>query len=218
MARRPSTLEKPDADFLAQANAIDDLCVANKTAWSLNDNRVDTLTTLVTAANSTYQANKNPVTRNASTAADKKEAFNALKHYLSTFIDYLEVTSTVPDTALEKMGLRSRQHQAHPPLPRPEDFLSLSINIRRGEMVLFAARPEHIQATVGVGPVKYHGFMIQYRIEGEEKYQTVISTKLSHSLFFDQADKGKRVYISAAWVNPRLEPGPWSEEYIEIII
>jgi hypothetical protein len=30
-------------------------------------------------------------------------------------------------------------------------------------------------------------------------------------------DRGKEVFLSAAWVNPRLEPGPWSDEITEIV-
>jgi hypothetical protein len=59
--------------------------------------------------------------------------------------------------------------------------------------------------------------MLRYKIEGDADYRTVISTRLHHTLFFEQIDEGKRISLSAAWVNPRLEPGPWCEEMAEVI-
>jgi hypothetical protein len=40
---------------------------------------------------------------------------------------------------------------------------------------------------------------------------------LYHTLLFEQADEAKRIFLSAAWMNPRLEEGPWSEEFSEIV-
>jgi hypothetical protein len=84
-------------------------------------------------------------------------------------------------------------------------------------MTLYASRPEQVHPTATVGPTHYHGFMIRYRIEGSEHWQSEVSTRLHHTLFFDHADRGKGVTFTAAWVNPRLEPGPWSDEITEII-
>ncbi|MDR2126979.1 MAG: hypothetical protein LBP63_09140, partial [Prevotellaceae bacterium] len=101
--------------------------------------------------------------------------------------------------------------------PRPDKKILLSIIKQHDEMTIYAALPELGHPTSSVGPSEYHGFIIRHKLEGEEKYQTVVSTRLHHTLFFDHADEGKRVLISAAWVNPRLEPGPWSDEISEII-
>lgn len=37
------------------------------------------------------------------------------------------------------------------------------------------------------------------------------------SCTLQQADETKRVILSAAWVNPRLQPGPWSNDVTEVI-
>jgi hypothetical protein len=94
----------------------------------------------------------------------------------------------------------------------------LSVKKQHDEITVYAARPEHDHPTAGVGPEHYHGFALRYKVEGEgEVEKTVISTRLHQTLFFERADEGKRITLSAAWVNPRLETGPWSGEITEII-
>jgi hypothetical protein len=185
--------------------------------WNIDPERRLMFDTLLANANTTYAVNSNKATKNAITSANKKVAFGELKHFLGTFVDYLEVNLNIPDAALEYMGLRPRHRQAHQPLPPPTDELVLSVLRQHDEITLYAARPEHDQPTASVGPSKHHGFMIRYKKEEDTQYQTVISTRLHHTLYFDHTDEGKRVFISAAWVNPRLEPGPWSNEISEII-
>ena len=213
---KQTTLQKPDAQFLAQANTIDEQCHAHL-EWNIDPQRQSALDTLLSNANNSYKLNLDKATKNAITAANKKKDFGELKHFLGTFIDYLEVNTDVPDAALQFMGLRSREHHASQPLPRPDKQPVLSIVKLHDEFTVYAAQPEHDQPTAGVAPARYHAFMIRIRHEGEDSYQTVVSTRLHHTLFFERTDEGKRIFISAAWVNPRLEPGPWCEEIPEII-
>jgi hypothetical protein len=132
-------------------------------------------------------------------------------------INTLEGNSRVPDSAIELMGLRPRHPHAHQPLPRPAEQVVISVRRQHDEITVYVSRPEHDQPTSTVGPAHYHGFALRYKIEGDADYRTVISTRLHHTLFFGQEDEGKRVTLSAAWVNPRLEPGPWCEEITEIV-
>jgi hypothetical protein len=213
---RSSTLQKPDAECLAQANTINEQCHAHL-EWNIDPQRQSAFDTLLSNANNSYRLNLDKATKNAITAANKKVDFGELKHFLGPFIDYLEVNTNVPDAALQFMGLRSREHHAHQPLPRPTDPPVISVRKLHDELTVYAAQPEHDQPTAGVAPKHYHGFIIRTRHEGEDTYQTVVSNRLHHTLFFERADEGKRIFISAAWVNPRLEPGPWCEEIGEII-
>ncbi|MDR2120012.1 MAG: hypothetical protein LBP64_03960 [Tannerella sp.] len=217
MTRRSGTLEKPDAEFLAQANTINTQCNLNKAGWAIDPDRLTEFDSLLKNANHAYEVNSDKATRNAMTSAAKKAAFGELKHFLGIFIDYLEVNTNVPDEALAFMDLRPRQHHASQPLPPPKEMLVLLIRKLHDEMTLYASRPEQGHPVESTGPKHYHGFMIRYKLEGEANYRTAVSTRLHHTIFFDHADEGKHVYISAAWVNPRLEPGPWSDEITEII-
>jgi hypothetical protein len=213
-----SAFQQPDAEFLAHANSIDGQCHEHETDWGIEQSRLATLETVLFNANTAYNANVDKATKNAITVANKNATFGELKHVLGTFIDYLELNTQVPDAALEAMGLRPRQHHAHQPLPRPTEQLVLTTKKQHDEITVYAARPEQDHPTASVGPVHYHGFALRYKLEGEgEVEKTVISTRLHHTLFFDRADESKRVTLSAAWVNPRLETGPWSDEISEII-
>ena len=209
-------MKRTDADFLAQANNINTQ-VHLHFEWNVDPEQQTQLDTLVNNANVAYAANNEVATKNATTSTNKKSSFGDLKHFLGIFINALEGNTRVPDAALELMGLRPRNPAGHHPLPRPTKQLVITVVKLHDELTVYAAQPEHDQPTAGVAPERYHGFIIRTRWEGEDTYQTAISTRLHHTFFFERADEGKRIFLSAAWVNPRLEPGPWCEEISEII-
>ncbi|MDR2764569.1 MAG: hypothetical protein LBB90_06015 [Tannerella sp.] len=93
----------------------------------------------------------------------------------------------------------------------------MSVRKHHDEMTVYAARPEQGHPDGSVAPVHYHGFTLRYRMEDEKEYRTVVSTRLHHTLFFEREDEGRRVCFTAAWMNPRLEPGPWSGEISEVV-
>lgn len=97
---------------MALARTIDDQSTANETAWGIDSDRLAALHTLTAAAIAAYAANSDEATRNRITSAEKKAAFAELKHFLGTYINYLEVNSRVPDAALAYMGLRPRKRRA----------------------------------------------------------------------------------------------------------
>jgi hypothetical protein len=109
-----------------------------------------TYDTFIMNANNAYQINSDVSTRNATTSANKKAAFGELKHFLGPFIDYLEVNTKVPDTALEFMGLRPRHQPVHKPLPRPTDQPVVSVRRLHDELTVYVAQPERDQPTKGV--------------------------------------------------------------------
>jgi hypothetical protein len=212
-----SFLQKTDAEVLASAETVCSECTANSVEWQIDADKLDSITVVVTNARAAYDANSNKATKNAVTVANKNAAFGELKHFIGTFIDYLELNLHVPDAALAYMGLRPRQHHVHEPLPRPVEELTLSVRKQHDEITVYAARPEHGHPDSSVTAPPYHGFALRYRIEGETVEKSVFSTRVHYTLFFDRADEGKRIFLSGAWINPRLETGPWSVEISEII-
>lgn len=42
-------------------------------------------------------------------------------------------------------------------------------------------------------------------------------SRLHYTVYFDHADAGKTIIIEAAWINPRLQAGPWTRDVAEII-
>jgi hypothetical protein len=214
-----SNLKKPDPQFLAYAATINKVCHVNATAYGLDPNELTTFDTLLAAANSTYAANVDESTRNIATSVVKKAAFAELKNFLGMFINALEGNSKVPDTDIALMGLRPRHPQGHHPLPPPTDQLVMSLDAQNDEITVYVARPEHDQPTSTVAPERHFGFILRYKMEGDADadYKTVVSSRLHHTLYFEHADEGKRILLSAAWVNHRMEPGPWSKEISQVI-
>jgi hypothetical protein len=217
MAHRKSTLEKPDAQFLALAVLIDTQSAAHSAEWQLDAEQVAMLHTLVTAADTSYVANSELATRNRITSTAKKAAFSELKQFLGIYINALKGNLHVPEEALIFMGLRPRVHHASQPLPPPGEAPTLSVVRRHGAITVYVARSEHSHPTATAGPKKYGGFMLRWKFEDEAEYKTVISTRLNHTLSFDKRDESRRIVLCAAWINPRLQPGPWSNEIREII-
>jgi hypothetical protein len=201
---------------LAEAKNINNQCHAH-TDWSVEPTRLTQFDTLLAAAQSAYEANRDPATKNATTAITKRTAFAELKNFLSLFINYLEGNIAVPDDAIELMGLRPRHPHAHQPLPAPPEAPVISARKQHGEITIYAAKPEHDQPTSGVAPTHYHGFLLYYKFKGEAEYKNVVSTRLHHTLYFEPEDDGKRILFKAAWVNSRMQHGPWSNEISEII-
>jgi hypothetical protein len=207
----------PDEQFIGYANTINDQCTTHSSEWNIDSARLSTLNTLTTNANHTYEANRDRSTRNLVTSTNKKTAFGELKHFLSLFVDYLEGNLSVPDSALAIMGLRPRTHHASLPKNRPEEAPVLEVMKQHDEMTAYVSRRELGHPTQSVTRPKYHGFKLRWKFEDETSYRTEVSTRLHHTIHFDRTDETKRVVMAAAWMNARLEEGPWSEDVVEIV-
>jgi hypothetical protein len=209
--------DEPDATYLAHANAVNDQCMLHTKEWEIDPDRLDKVTTAVNIANAAYKANVDPSTRNAVTSAQKKAAFGELKHDLPLFVDYLESTLTVPDEALAFMHLRPRDHTKSEPKSPPDEEPVLTTVRQHGQVTAYVSLQEHGQPTRSVKRKQYHGFKLRWRFEGETTYHIEFSTRLHYTIFFEQEDATKRVELSAAWINPRLQEGPWSDVITEVV-
>jgi hypothetical protein len=212
-----SNLKKPDPQFLAYATTINKICHTNAAAYGLDATELTTFDTLLATAKSTYEANIDEAMKNATTSVTKKAAFAELKNFLGMYINALEGNFKVPDTDIALMDLRPRHPQGHHPLPPPADKLVMSLDAQDDEITVYVARPEHDQPTSTVAPERHFGFMLRYKMEGDADYKTLVSSRLHHTLYFEHADEGKRLFLLAAWVNHRMEPGPWSKEISQVI-
>ncbi|MDR3197454.1 MAG: hypothetical protein LBU34_06240, partial [Planctomycetaceae bacterium] len=76
---------------------------------------------------------------------------------------------------------------------------------------------QHAHPTQFISDTKYGGFLLRYKFEGETVWKTLISTKLHYTLSFTEEEVGKCIAMQAAWVNTRMQPGPWSDE-VKVII
>jgi hypothetical protein len=212
-----SKLKLPDAQFIAHANTVNDQCTLHSGEWNMDAARLSTLNTLTANANHAYEANRDKATRNLITSTNKKTAFGELKHFLSLFVDYLEGNLSVPDSALETMGLRPRTHQAYQAKEKPDESPALKIVRQHDEMTAYVSRTEAGQPTQTATLPQYYGFKLRWKFEGETSYRTEVSSRLHFTLHFDREDETKRVILAVAWMNSRLEEGPWSEDVVEVV-
>jgi hypothetical protein len=212
-----SSFEQPDAEFLAHAGTVYTQCNDHSADWKVDETRLSTLSVLLDGASSAYRTNLDPATHNRVTSTHKKQAFGELKHFLSLFVDYLEGNLSVPDEALALMQLRPRQRHASAPLPPPGEAPAVSVVKQHDEMTVYVSRREHGQPTQSTTRKAYHGFKLRWRFAGDAHWQTEISTRLHLTLHFDREDAGKSVELLAAWINPRLVEGPWSESVVEVV-
>jgi hypothetical protein len=214
---RNSTLKKPDKEFISLANTISEQCTQHSTEWKIDAERLTTLNTLNDHASTAYTANADRANRNHITSTKKNKAFAELRNFLSPFVDYLEGNLSISDEALIIMGLRSRRHHSRRPLPPPNEAPVINVVRRHDEITVHAVRAALGHPNAGLKTTNFFGFKIRWHFANETQSHTEISTRSKCTIRFDRNDETKRIIIAAAWINPRLEEGPWSED-IEIAL
>jgi hypothetical protein len=214
---RISTLRKPDGEFISLANTIYEQCTQHSTEWNIDAERLTTLNTLIDHASTAYTANADRANRNHITSTNKRQAFAELRNFLSPFVDYLEGNLSIPDEALIIMGLRSRRHHSRRPLPPPNEAPVINVVRRHGEITVYAVRAALGHPNEGLKTTNFFGFKIRWRFVDEAQYHIEISTRCKCTIRFDRKDETKRIIIAAAWINPRLEEGPWSEDIEDVL-
>ncbi|MDR0385642.1 MAG: hypothetical protein LBH60_06155 [Prevotellaceae bacterium] len=213
---RRSTLRKPDSEFIAFANTVKEQCTQHSSEWDIDAERLNTLKTLVDNANTAYKANADRAERNHITTTNKNKAFDELRRFLSLFIDYLECNLSTPDAAIAAMGLRPRRHHSRRPLPPPDEAPVITTVRRHGEITVYVVRANLGHPNDGLKSTNFFGFKLRWRFADETVYHVETSTRNQYTLRFDRKDETRRIVMSAAWINPRLEPGPWSEDIEEV--
>jgi hypothetical protein len=218
MAHQKSYMPLQDSEFIAWAKVIFDTCMEHHELWELPPTILGQFETLLEDAEDKYQANSNKEARNKLSVIDKNTAFAALKSFLSTFINALEGNTLIPDSDIDKMGLRPRHQHAHQPTPPPTTAPVLTAIVgQHHDIDAYVSSLQHGHPTQYLKDGNYYGFLLKYRLEDETEWKTVLSTKLHYRLIFTEQEEGKHILMQAAWINSRLQNGPWSEEIRELI-
>jgi hypothetical protein len=207
-----------DNEFIAWAKTIYKDCSDNVEVWVLDATVIAQFSDLLEAADEAFQHNSDLESRNRASVSIKNATFAALKSFLKMYIDTLEGNTNIPDEAIESMGLRPRHPHAHQPIPIPTETPVLTAVVgQHHEVTAYVSTLQHGHPTAYLKDGKYAGFILKYLVEGETQWQSVVSTKLHYALIFTDENEGKRIRLQAAWVNPRIQNGPWSEEVNELI-
>jgi hypothetical protein len=218
MTHHHGTAPVKEADYLGWAHNIIQTATDNATAWSLQAGLLAQLKTTLQTAQTAWEHNNNPTLKNHATVTAKNAALARLKSELSLFIDLLESNTRVPDEALAAMNLRPRHPGAHQPKPAPEEAPVLTILTgQHHDITAYVSTLQHGHPTEYLNRGNYYGFLLKYQFEGETEVHQLVSTRKHRTLVFDESKEGRYIKLSAAWVNARIEPGPWSEEVRELV-
>jgi hypothetical protein len=102
-------------------------------------------------------------------------------------------------------------------LPPTEAPVLTAVVGQHHDVTTYVSTLQHGHPTEYLKDGKYAGFILKYLMDGETQWQSIISTKLHYTLIFTDAEEEKYIRLQAAWVNPRIQNGPWSEEVRELI-
>jgi hypothetical protein len=85
------------------------------------------------------------------------------------------------------------------------------------EVTVYVSKPQLGRPVEFLKNPKYYGFTLKYKVENASEWTQIVSTKLHYTLVFDEHCQGKFLLLHAAWVNPRIQNGPRSEEVRELV-
>jgi hypothetical protein len=202
-----------DGDMIAWARNLSEKCELNQGVWQLNSSDVTELRTRFSTAERAWLVNLNPEDSSHRTATDKKVAIKDLRDFCSLYTPVLVANRLISEEDLQAMGLPSRIHHFNEPIPAPPEAPGITVIVgQHHDIDVYAAITEHGHPTQSVTTKRYHGIVLRYRMESEETWHEQISTRLHVTLLFEDEDEGKHIILRAAWVNPRMQHGPWSND------
>ncbi|MDR2413523.1 MAG: hypothetical protein LBD64_00865 [Odoribacteraceae bacterium] len=192
-------------------------CIENANVWELDEKWLKILSTLVGEAVEAYETNLPWKTRNHETVVAKNEAFEKLRMFLRKSIPVLFANPRISNERLVDMGFRSRERVRPRTLPRPSKSPMLAAVCGKQQVVDIYTSAEPLDRSIRVRENEGYSIIIRYKIEGEVAWHELYSSLLHVQLPFGARDVKKRLTLMVAWVNPRLERGPWSASTTVII-
>jgi hypothetical protein len=209
-----ATIPTQDESFIYWAFCICTNCTTNQSAWKLSKDFIDTFTALVSRARATRAADADPLKSNHATKVARIQATLDLREYMSLVVHILVANDLVTDTDLGSMNIPPRTHHAYDPLPVPAGAPDLHVIAGLHLSVdLYASLPRLGQSTRYLKKHGTAGVLIRYRLDDSPDWTDCYTTRLRHTLRFDPSHVGRLLTITAAWINPRLQPGPGSPEH-----
>ena len=207
-------------ELIGYARNIGERCHENQpaTKWNIPSAQLARLIDLVFKAQSAFDANNDRAAKNHQSAAALSGAVKELHDALALFIDNLLANDKVPDTALAEMEIRPRHPGKREPIPAPVDApaVTLTAPARQTVHVYLAEAQEGAPHTYLSTPSHHAAKLRWHFADGEEVHYEEITQK-KHILSFAPEASGKTVQVEACWLNPRLQPGPWSAGQSQIV-
>ncbi|MDR1681307.1 MAG: hypothetical protein LBS12_05945 [Prevotellaceae bacterium] len=202
------------SDFIAWVMNLVQRCTEHQPDWQIDTALLSQFQELSQRAETAYTINSNREEANHRTAVEKRLAFANLRRFIGPFVGALRANMRISEADLEAMGLPPRTRAHHEPLPPPDEAPMVVVIPKSGHRIfVYAAVPQSDHPTESTGKKGTRGFIIRYRIDGDEEWREVYSSRRRGILQFDEGDEGKRITLAASWLNPRMQHGPWSAEH-----
>jgi hypothetical protein len=206
------TIPKKDGEFIAFAGGVTMTSLTHVDDWKLSSTDVQQLGKLMSTAKAAYALHVDPTTTSRATTIAKNETILNLKEFMSVFIKALEGNMNVPDEELQRMGLPSRHHHAHLPIPAPSEAPDIKVVVgQHNSADVYANIPQFGHPSEYLKKHGFYGIVVRYRLGDDGEWHERLSTRLHVTLLFEGEDVGKSLTVAASWVNPRMQRGPWSE-------
>ena len=160
----------------------------------------------------------------------KNKARRELVAYIRRIVNkYIRFNENITDQLRFEMGLNfPRRTPSRIPRPTSPPAFTITLSVIR-EVTVHVGRENPDGGTGSIRRGRPRGVAsceMQYTLRDPDKpapthisefHECVIFTQTSHTLSFDESDRGKKLWFILRWINTTGEEGPWSE-YGEAII
>ncbi|MDR0561745.1 MAG: hypothetical protein LBG73_03570 [Spirochaetaceae bacterium] len=209
-----------DGAFLEWAKTLSAYVTPKLTDFNIPGAVLPPLQTQLTAYETAFNAAQNP-NRGKVDVLNKNEAKEALTARLRSFVKaYLAYNPAVSDADKENMGLPLHNGARTPaPVPGTIPELELDSSVIRQIIVHFRDNGSDRRGK----PAHVHGVELRWSLlDGpphsvEDLTKSAFDTASPYTFKFDEADRGKALYICPCWENNKGEKGPYGEIYKAIV-
>ncbi|GHU33129.1 hypothetical protein FACS1894172_11050 [Spirochaetia bacterium] len=203
-----------DGAFLDWANTLITYTAGHLSAFKIEQAALTPIQTLFTAYQAKFTAAENP-NRGKVDVLAKDEARDALKAAIRPFVKaYLAYNPAVSDTDRESMGLPLHDGTRTPsPAPTTIPELELDSSIIRQISVHFKDAGSERRGK----PAHVHGVELRWALRDnppssvEDLTKSAFDTASPYTFTFDEAGRGKALYICPRWENGKGDKGPLGE-------
>ncbi|GHT70624.1 hypothetical protein FACS1894110_22430 [Spirochaetia bacterium] len=203
-----------DGAFLEWSKTLVTYAAAHLTAFKVETAALTPIQTLLTAYQTAYDKAEDP-NRGKVDVLEKNETRDALKAALRTFIKaYLIYNPDVTDADRENMGLPLHDG-TRTPVPPPSTIpeIELDSSIIRQVSVHFKDSGSEKRGK----PAHVHGVELRWALldnppsSVEDLTKSAFDTASPYTFTFDEAERGKALYICPRWENNKGDKGPLGE-------
>jgi hypothetical protein len=203
-----------DGAFLEWSKTLVAYVNPRLTAFNIPAGATTEIQALLTAYETAFEAAQNP-NRGKVDVLNKNEAKESLTAALRVFIKaYLTFNPAVTDADKESMGLPLHDNTRTPsPVPSTIPETELDSSIIRQITVHFKDAGSDKRGK----PAYVHGIELRWSLletapaSVEDLKNSAFDTASPYTFTFDEADRGKALYICPRWENNKGEKGPWGE-------